>query len=633
MLVLACVAICRIAFAQEAPFNVRLLGQIGGASYALDVQHPYLYFGEGPNLVIMDISSPTSPVVVSRALLPGPLVKGIRVKDGLAYVAEERSGLQIVDVPDPKHPWVRGAYTSLYVGSVFIAGTLVYSAGAGIHIIDVSNPSSPTLVSTYPMTMVRDVWVSDNIAYAARDRDMALSVVDVSDPSSPTGLSHYYMSDVAAFQLAVSNHQAYIGANWLTYSANFMPVINVSDPTSPSLQARIPGKGLSIFIEGDRAYVGYNGYFRIYDVSDASSPTFVGGLGSLSGQVERIHVAQGRAYLTNGRFGLYIADVNDPTSPRLLAHHEALGEARRLHVANGLAYVANGFNGLRIVDVRSPRNPVLLGGYPIGHAIGLDYADSRLYMPSGGGRFYVLDVSNPSSPTRLSSYRFPDWMGNSAISVDVNKDIAYVGNDEWLSLLDVSDPSSATSLSRIPAYDLALDVSVSSGIACLADRTGLAIFDVRNPRQPVLSSYLHQYANNVCTSGNQAWVSATFRRYPWSGSADSYVGVVDFTTPTAPVDGWIYFRPMTYGGDVFVSDGRVYADVDGLKIFDGRNPASPVLIGSYPTPNPNPEWPERGTGIYVVGDTIYFAANYSGLWILKYTGSSWARTKRWGRYE
>jgi len=51
---------------------VELVGQIGGATYAVAVQGNYAYVGVGPRLVILNTADLTNPVVVGQTgVLPG----------------------------------------------------------------------------------------------------------------------------------------------------------------------------------------------------------------------------------------------------------------------------------------------------------------------------------------------------------------------------------------------------------------------------------------------------------------------------------------------------------------------------------------------------------------------------------
>ena len=51
---------------QQLGENVQLVGQIGGASYAVAVQGNHAYVGVGPRVIVLDISTPDSLTVVGR---------------------------------------------------------------------------------------------------------------------------------------------------------------------------------------------------------------------------------------------------------------------------------------------------------------------------------------------------------------------------------------------------------------------------------------------------------------------------------------------------------------------------------------------------------------------------------------
>ena len=97
---------------QQQAWNMELVGQIGGATYAVAVQGDYAYIGMGPHLVILNISDPAHPAVVGQTgVLPG-VVHSVAVSGSYAYVAAGEAGLRIVDVSDPAHPSETGFYDS-----------------------------------------------------------------------------------------------------------------------------------------------------------------------------------------------------------------------------------------------------------------------------------------------------------------------------------------------------------------------------------------------------------------------------------------------------------------------------------------------------------------------------------------
>ena len=94
----------------QAAWNVELVGQIGGATYAVAVEGNYAYIGVGPRLVILDVSTPSHPVVVGQTgVLPG-VVEGVAVAGGCAYVADGSGGLRVVNVANPGAPVEVGHY-------------------------------------------------------------------------------------------------------------------------------------------------------------------------------------------------------------------------------------------------------------------------------------------------------------------------------------------------------------------------------------------------------------------------------------------------------------------------------------------------------------------------------------------
>jgi hypothetical protein len=76
--------------------NVELVGQIGGATYAVAVQGVYAYVGVGPRLVILDVSDPAQPTVAGQTGVLPDIVWGVAVAGSYAYVAGRHGGLVIL---------------------------------------------------------------------------------------------------------------------------------------------------------------------------------------------------------------------------------------------------------------------------------------------------------------------------------------------------------------------------------------------------------------------------------------------------------------------------------------------------------------------------------------------------------
>jgi hypothetical protein len=80
-----------------------LLGQIGGSAYAVAVDGQFAYLGQGPRMIVLDISNPAKPNLIGESeVLPG-LVQGIQINGKYAYTAVRYGGLYIFDIRDPKN--------------------------------------------------------------------------------------------------------------------------------------------------------------------------------------------------------------------------------------------------------------------------------------------------------------------------------------------------------------------------------------------------------------------------------------------------------------------------------------------------------------------------------------------------
>ncbi len=68
-------------------WNVELVGQIGGATYAVAVQGDYAYIGVGPHLVILNTSDLAHPAVMGQTGLLPDTIKDVVVAGSYACVA------------------------------------------------------------------------------------------------------------------------------------------------------------------------------------------------------------------------------------------------------------------------------------------------------------------------------------------------------------------------------------------------------------------------------------------------------------------------------------------------------------------------------------------------------------------
>ena len=68
--------------------DMQLVGQFGGASYAVALQGTYAYVGVGPRLVVLDVSDPSTPFEVGFYDTEGSAYS-VAVAGLYAHVADE----------------------------------------------------------------------------------------------------------------------------------------------------------------------------------------------------------------------------------------------------------------------------------------------------------------------------------------------------------------------------------------------------------------------------------------------------------------------------------------------------------------------------------------------------------------
>ncbi len=127
------------------------------------------------------MSLPDNPNEVGFFDTPGWAYDVVLVGN-LAYVADELSGLRIIDVSTPENPTEVGFIdTPGSARGVTVVETHAYVAdySAGLRIIDVSQPTAPVEVGFYDTAEEAvSVAVVDNLAYIADSRD-GIRIVDV----------------------------------------------------------------------------------------------------------------------------------------------------------------------------------------------------------------------------------------------------------------------------------------------------------------------------------------------------------------------------------------------------------------------------------------------------------------------
>lgn len=325
----------------------------------------------------MDISNPQAPVTLgSLELARKATFYSVDVQDGYAYLADGHQGLIVVDISDPANP------TTVALQTPDAEFTEKYGSGG-----------------------YDDVRAAGDFAYVASNG--GLLVLDISDPTHPTqaGLfvTHYKQSNI---RLEIVGNLVY-----LVNEEDGIYILDISNPASPQQLGLIP--------------------------MSAGNGGSDGRLSLSTTGTRDLAVRDGRLYLPDAAFGLFIWNVEQPASPNLKAHYhlpvpELMGG---LVVAGERAYLyRTSYCGLRVVDISNPAEPREVGFDDLRLKTWGQYMvdgrvqDNTVYITDGNAGFWVFTISEIGTPSRagyispgnaealevIGNYAYLIWYGTGA---------------------------------------------------------------------------------------------------------------------------------------------------------------------------------------------------------------------------
>ncbi len=284
----------------SSPSLIGSLSSFGANDKFIAVSGQYVYVGssgasfQGDTFKIVDVSNPTSPVLVST--LSGlTAVNAIYISGKYAYISQESSLLSVIDISIPTSPILVGTLAmdsegfirffanlvvpkahaiAYYQGSIYVAGHYAYFTNVSadeLEIVDISNPTLPVTVGTVDLgdtdlsiTTRIKVAVSGRYAYVmnvgnddcvSTDSGASFCVVDVSNPASPNDIGYESTGTLGETltDMVIAGRYAYV----VNDSDNELQVIDLIDPTTPTMVAGIAvgSSPVGVAVAGRYAYV------------------------------------------------------------------------------------------------------------------------------------------------------------------------------------------------------------------------------------------------------------------------------------------------------------------------------------------------------------------------------------------
>jgi hypothetical protein len=576
-----------------------LVGQIGGGETGfvntMAVRGKQLFLGIGPRLGVVDVSDPTRPRLVGQSEVLPRAVRGVVLRDHIAYVALADHGVAALDVTDPERPRVLGrAATAGQALGLALDGTLLLvatnrfgedgklevfdavdpsrlvaisrleiggdchtvAAGAGfafvacrgVQVVDLADPGRPAIVATVPSSSeIRDVGMLGPhivVPHNLRPGDWGLDIIDVSNPRSPRVLAWQALARPVS-GLAIDGPHIY-AALQRGGDEPWLQVIDAGNPAAPRVEAgfRPTGQPVDLVVRDGAGYATYRqkgqtgtAYVGAFDLADPAQPREVGTLDTL-GQVQIVAVDGDVLYAAKNRSvgpsRLHAIDVSNPAAPRLLSSlNDTLTEVWTIDVEGGLLYIADEIGGLRVIDATDPAQLHAIGQLAFGadKALIADAEEGFAYVGTGNGNLHIVDVTDPAHPAPVG--KLP--LATTIWTVAAAHGMVYVAvGDAGLVVVDVQDPRAPQVVATLPGVGWANHIVVRAGLAYVWAGSRVHIVDVRDPASPRLRSSIElpESSWGMAVAGERLFVAEQGSAAPWQGGMRVY----DILDPDHPLD-------------------------------------------------------------------------------------------------
>lgn len=247
------------------------------------------------------------------------------------------------------------------------------------------------------------------------------------------------------------------------------------------------------------------------------------------------------AYLANGECGLALVNIENLSTPKLIAAIDTPGCASGICIVDNLIYIADRTGGLQIVEFQYPSHLEMIGSISTrGEAEKIEIQGQYAYIADDNNSLQVIRISESAKPQLIAT---TDIHG-CGIDIELKNQVAYVTN--FLNSLQVIS---------IEAPDYPITVKIM-------DRFDISPFTFMPEQLEIKDDFLFM-------------TSSLFGQY--YGSFYS----LDIHNPLNP--NIIGELPDTPGEDIAIYENKAYITLySEIKTIDISNPAKPHLIEVIP---------------------------------------------------
>lgn len=578
-----------------------------GTAVVLDTARNLAFVGAGSGVFIVDVSDPNQPVILSDRMRCGTAVKDMLLDGTRLYLAlfsvatrpDLPRDVEIWDVSVPSQPLRMGGI-DLYFGAqcIYARGdTLLIGSLRSLFTYDVSDLDHPVrLDSVGPWCMAEQICVRDTLAFVS---------------STSSGVHVYDVRSLA--------HPALLAVWGASCSYPGLDVL-----------------GDRLYLAGSWGPLGEESGLRVYDISDPLRGQLLGVFDAAMSGAYRVALKDTVAAVTYAfrpsaaTSALKVVSVSNPSSPAQLAAYGGL--CTGIVLSDTVAYVAFR-DRFEILNLADPSQPTRTGSVPLGLA-GSQIVTQGGMAYSVGGSFTILDARSSLDIELTGALD----MGNRAWALAKDDSVALVAvlddtGGGGVEVVATGDAHHPRVLASLPGITQVRSLLTNNSLAYVASESGLAVFDLTDPGNPVRVGGLSRSIAGprailrdtflfACDNGHLVVLSVADPGAVYQ-VVDTAIAVYDFLL----CDIFLYVLPQSIGGRKEIWDIGSLPDImltgqyvapmnqvgcaaltdtfmvlasgfDLLAAFSVSEPASPVLLGTV-------LMKDAVEGLDLAGDTLY----------------------------
>jgi hypothetical protein len=375
-----------------------------------------VYVADMAGLASVSVAEPESPSLISYQLTAGRSLD-LFIDPPLLHLAADVEGFHILDVEaNPDVPVWRSTFdTPDDARGIASTGGIVAVADdlSGLILLDITEPSNPESLGIYPSAGENHGGVFDGSwAYVAQGAN-GVAFVDVGDLERPDvrriyseGISFVHDVEVNETRLALANHE------------RGLMILDISNPADPSLLGEIQtGRDVTaVEVNGPYAYVVDNDFHAI-DISDPIVPIIASSYITPCATVG-VALSGNLAFVADRECGVHSIDISNPgDSLRILHTIDTSRFATGVAVRDTILFIGDSDGGLIVVRFDGAGQMEEIGGLdPGAPVVAVAVAGDVAFLGLEGGEVVAVDVENPSMPEVID--RFPTPGSSLAIGVD-----------------------------------------------------------------------------------------------------------------------------------------------------------------------------------------------------------------------